>query len=80
MDTVELIDANPTYANIRFPDGRQSTVSLKDVAPCPTDKAENVSDESIVNEDASSGNEEPTSPRRSERERTAPVRYGFSEE
>ena len=31
---MELIDANPSYANIRYPDGRESTVSLGDLAPC----------------------------------------------
>ena len=35
VDEVELTHANPTYAHIRYPDGRQSSVSLKDLAPCP---------------------------------------------
>ena len=30
---VELLEANPNYAHIRHPDGRESTVSLRDVAP-----------------------------------------------
>jgi hypothetical protein len=33
VDKVELVDVNPTYANIRYPDGRESTVSLQDLAP-----------------------------------------------
>ena len=32
-DTVELIEANPNFAHIRFPDGRESTVSVFDLAP-----------------------------------------------
>ena len=32
---VELIHANPTYGYVKHPDGRESTVSLKDLAPCP---------------------------------------------
>ena len=35
MDEVELLEANPTYALIKYPDGRESSVSLRDLAPCP---------------------------------------------
>ena len=35
---VELIHANPTYAHIKFPDGRESTASLKDLAKCPREE------------------------------------------
>ena len=35
---VELIHANPTYAHIKFPDGRESTASLKDLARYPRDE------------------------------------------
>ena len=27
---------NPSYANIRYPNGREVTVSLRDLSPCPT--------------------------------------------
>ena len=47
VDEVELLEANPPYANIRHPDGRDSTVSLRDLAPCGN------------NEDISSSTEEP---------------------
>ncbi|XP_076033006.1 uncharacterized protein LOC143020468 [Oratosquilla oratoria] len=33
VDQVELLDVNPTYANIRHQDGRESTVSVRDLAP-----------------------------------------------
>ena len=33
MDEVELIEANPRYAYIRFPDGREDTVALNHLAP-----------------------------------------------
>ena len=36
VDQVELIDVNPMFANIRYPDGRESSVALKDLAPCPS--------------------------------------------
>ena len=39
-DEVELLDANPTYAKIRHSDGRESTVSLKHLAPLPEESAE----------------------------------------
>ena len=32
-DEVELIEANPQYAHIRFPDGKEDTVALKHLAP-----------------------------------------------
>jgi len=34
-DEVGLIDANPSFARVRFPDGRESTVSTNDLARCP---------------------------------------------
>jgi len=34
-DEVELIEANPTYAHVKFADGRETTASLQDLAPCP---------------------------------------------
>ena len=30
---VDLIDANPQFAHIQYPDGRESTVSIKHLAP-----------------------------------------------
>ena len=35
IDEVDLLDANPSFAHIRFPGGRESTVSTTDLAPCP---------------------------------------------
>jgi len=35
VEEVELTHVNPTYAHIRYKDGRESTVSLSDLAPCP---------------------------------------------
>ena len=32
---MELVEGNATYSTIRFSDGRQSTVSTSDLAPCP---------------------------------------------
>ena len=33
VDKVELIESNPNYAHIRYPNGREDTVSLRDLAP-----------------------------------------------
>ena len=33
VDEAELTSVNPEYAHIRYPDGRESTVSLKDLSP-----------------------------------------------
>ena len=35
VEEAELIESNPSYAHIRYPDGRESSVSLRDLAPCP---------------------------------------------
>lgn len=35
VDKVELLDVNPTYGTVRFSDGRESSVSLRDLAPFP---------------------------------------------
>ena len=37
---VDLIEANPMYARIRYPDGKESNVSLRDLARCPIDDEE----------------------------------------
>ena len=34
VEKVELLQANPQYAFIKFPTGRECTVSLRDLAPC----------------------------------------------
>ena len=33
VDEVELVEANPHYAHIKFPNGREDTVSIRDLAP-----------------------------------------------
>ena len=35
VDEVHLMDINPSYAHIRYPDGRESTVSIKILSACP---------------------------------------------
>ena len=90
VDEVELIAANPTYARIRYPSGRESSVSLRDLAPCPsrneagsveqTPKIEPVDiDEASPATTPIDGPSETsdTEPRRSCRHRQQPDRYGF---
>ena len=33
VQPVELLEANPDYAHVRFPEGREDTVSIRDLAP-----------------------------------------------
>ena len=53
VDEVDLIDVSPEYAHVRFSDGKESTVSVRDLAPCGiisdnnTDKV-NAYDEGIM--------------------------------
>ena len=35
VEKVQLIEANPMYARVLFPGGRESNVSLRHTAPCP---------------------------------------------
>ena len=35
VDQVKLLNSNLTYASIKYPSGRESTVSVRDLAPCP---------------------------------------------
>lgn len=35
VEEVELVEANPGYANVRFIDGRVKTMSISDSAPAP---------------------------------------------
>ena len=51
VDEVDVIDVNPTYANVRYSDGRESTVSLKDLAPLPQDTPSNEHDCSVPDHD-----------------------------
>jgi transposase InsO family protein len=47
VDEVELLQANPHYAHVRYPDGRETTVAIKHLAPrgqemtCQPSKARN---------------------------------------
>jgi len=36
VEKVELLDANPEYAHVRLPDGRETTVSVRHLAPAGT--------------------------------------------
>lgn len=33
VDEVKILEVNPTYAHVKFPDGRETTVSISDLAP-----------------------------------------------
>ena len=88
VDEVELLEANPKYAHIRYNNGQESTVSLSDLAPCAqpeTQNPESVPQETVaVNDqpetmqmdDPPSNTEDSRNfvPRRSQRVRRPPER------
>ena len=37
VNKVELLQANPQYSHVRYADGRETTVSLRHLAPLPED-------------------------------------------
>ena len=49
VDKVELININPTYAEVRYNDGREATVSVRDLSPCPDDDVLDVLNEKTDN-------------------------------
>ena len=51
MDEVELGESNPTYAHIRYPNGREDTVSLRDIAPCGKDQEVGIINEKLKTND-----------------------------
>ena len=53
VETAELIEANPEYAFIRLPSGHETTVSLRDLAPCGThDESDGTTMEPLAVEEA----------------------------
>ena len=57
MDEVELRQANPQYAHIRYADGRETTVSIRHLVPLPEDiHIQDVLPTPDVQEDSSSTN------------------------
>ena len=98
-DEVELLEANPNFAHIKYPDGRESTVSTRDLPPCPINaeahrdlpspppEASPAESEKSADAEASPVSEAPpdlpepvpdvrSEPRRSERIRKQPDRFG----
>ena len=50
VDEVELLDANPSFANVRLRSGNEVTVSVSDLAPCPSNSIQTLEDsENIKN-------------------------------
>ena len=64
VDEVHLMDINPSYAHIRYPDGRESTVSIKDLSACPDPPIavdrDTTSRLSHMNDDITTNNQTPT--------------------
>ena len=60
VDEVEIIHVNRNYAQIRYPNGREMTVSLRNLAPCPQkDTADEEPDSPLtpVNDEEASNHE-----------------------
>ena len=58
VDEVELLQANPSYAHVRFADGRETTVSTRHLEPLSTVDGEL----SAVHSSAPDGNTDPVRP------------------
>ena len=87
VDEVELLHSNPQYAFVRYPNGREATVSLKHLAPAgapdmselskPIKEDEQSMDEGQCAADTAEDNECPPKLRRSERIRHPPERLVY---
>ena len=56
VDKVDLLHATPNYAIVRLPNGRETTVSLKDVAPCTSANSDDIIDIDNENEESENVN------------------------
>ena len=50
MDEVDLLHAHPTYARVKKPDGRETSVSLRNLARCPVEKVSDQQDKDTDNQ------------------------------
>ncbi|KAL7635484.1 UNVERIFIED_CONTAM: hypothetical protein RMT77_014553 [Armadillidium vulgare] len=51
VEEVQLLETNPQFAHVRFPNGREDTVSIRDLAPAPAPESaslRNSSDKSAI--------------------------------
>lgn len=65
VDEVQLLNANSHYAQIKFPDGRETTVSTKHLAPCAEPEKQTFEDnltEPENQEETENSSLEPTAP------------------
>ncbi|QQP40012.1 Uncharacterized protein FKW44_013906, partial [Caligus rogercresseyi] len=46
VDEVELLDSNPSFARVRYPGGKESSVSVRDLAPCPSESGPQIPEDS----------------------------------
>ncbi|KRX75491.1 Retrovirus-related Pol polyprotein from transposon 17.6 [Trichinella sp. T6] len=81
VEEVRLLEVNPTYAYVRFPDGRESSVSTRHLAPAGSSDAEEAQQEVTAGDDCPENsepllqeNEEKTTLRRSQRIHRPPQR------
>ena len=86
VEEAELIEANPEYAYVRLKSGTETTVSIRDLAPCPREEEKTsnteVSKETVIQteiEEPGLQSEIVVEPRRSSRERKAPERFADSD-
>lgn len=57
VEIVDLIDAGPQYARIRLSDGRESTVSLRHLAPYGDDRTDNLNETLLDHRDDTNDND-----------------------
>ncbi|XP_071173903.1 uncharacterized protein [Mytilus edulis] len=50
VEEVDLLEANPTYAHVRLPDGRETTVSVRHLAPRGQSISNDNLDHSVLND------------------------------
>ena len=49
-DEVDLIHANSSFARVRYQNGQETTVSTKDLAPCPSSDVQPISEDKTLSQ------------------------------
>ena len=62
VEEVELLDANPSFSHVRFANGRELTVSTRDLSPKPVDDSEVTNVKQTITTDPEPENRELSNP------------------
>ena len=77
VDKADIIQLNPNYAVVRLSNGRETSVSLRDISPAPESTSSDTGDPLIEDDSGIQPSESEDTLRRSSRERRAPLKLNL---